>query len=203
MRRFTKGDCPVLIENNWLEWGQRYAANRETNNSFQFQWPTVEGTRINQTIEPVLANDTQNHCSYCDNFPIREQEDSIDHFKPKTVPAFYELVCHWNNLYYCCHNCQMSRGNQYDDLLLRPDSDDYSFTRYFTYNYSNHTINVNPQASDIDKARAVYTLDKFGFNSGKSDDSRRISYERYILALNAGNTPILTDYSFRFIFDLL
>lgn len=201
MRAFKKGNCPDFLEKKWQEWGQRYAANRAATPNHKFQWPTHEGVRINQSLEPLLGNDTQTHCSYCDNFPIREQEDSIDHFKPKSIPAFYELVCHWHNLYYCCENCQKSRWEVYDDLLLRPDAADYSFDSYFVYNFQTNKLDISPAADDIAKLRAIYTIDKFGLNSPKSADSRRISYERFENAKLAGKDIVIDDYAFRFMFD--
>ena len=174
MKRFIKGPCPDDLTNNWQRWGRRYAFNRGTNPNFLFQWPQLRHKRINVIIEPLLANDTQKHCSYCDNFPVREQEDSIDHFKPKTNSAFYEFVCHWNNLYYSCHHCQMSKGSQYSDLLLRPDSLEYDFDIYFTYNYTTHKIDINNTATVLNKRKAEYTRGVFGWDTPASADARRI-----------------------------
>ncbi len=198
MRKFTRGDAPDFLKNKWKAWGERYKNNRETNPGFTFQWPTHEGQKINTLLEPFFKKQTDGHCSFCDNFPIRTNEDSIDHFKPKSIPAYYELVCEWENLYYSCHNCQQTKLEQYDDLLLRPDDLDFSFDVYFIYSYHSHKIDPNPILSDEEKLRAKTTIDIFGLNDEGHIAARRISLERYEGKKRLGEDIEVNDFAYRF-----
>ena len=148
MRAFTRLATPaVLLElvgpkstPRWVQFGERYAGNRakaieSKKPGFNFQWPTVNGKTINQHLLPTLRKQTVLHCSYCDGFPLGKGDESIDHFLPKMTPAYYALVCRWENLYLSCSHCQNSKGERVDSLVLRPDEPDYSFGRYFIYDY--------------------------------------------------------------------
>ena len=70
MRRFQRAGEPEFLASVWegwgLEWEQRHAANAST----AFNWHQIEGERVNQKLLPLLKAQTQDHCSFCDNFPV-------------------------------------------------------------------------------------------------------------------------------------
>jgi hypothetical protein len=37
----------------------------------------------------------------------------VDHYKPKSIPRFANLVCDYQNLYYCCGNCNSRKNNDW------------------------------------------------------------------------------------------
>lgn len=168
MRKLERPKSPdFLNEEIQTQLGERYQRNREINSGHQFNyWHTekVGESSLYLELKKELGYISDNHCFYCDNYPPLSDDDTIDHFKPKSRPEFYHLVCAWNNLYLACGHCQKSKFTQYDDLLLRPDEIDYSFDKYFNYNFDNDEILINPQADDISKERAEITLRVFDFN---------------------------------------
>lgn len=198
MRKFTRGDAPDFLIDRWRAWGYRYTNNRRRNPVFNFQWATYQGIRINKLLKPLLAELTDDHCSYCDNFPIRSKEDSIDHFKPKSIPAYYALVCQWENLYYCCQNCQQYKLEQYNQQLLRPDSNDFSFNDYFIYSYNSHELKPHPALTASVRRKAQTTIDIFGLNDKGHIAARRISLERYEGKKNLGENIEINDFPYRF-----
>jgi uncharacterized protein (TIGR02646 family) len=198
MRKFTRGHAPDFLITKWKGWGERYKNNRERNPAFPFQWPTHEGKTINVLLEPSLKSQTDGHCSFCDNFPIRTKEDSIDHFKPKSVPAYYELVCQWENLYYSCQNCQQYKLEQFNEFLLRPDDLEFSFETYFVYSYSSHKIDPNPVLSEDEKLKAKTTIEVFGLNDTGHVAARRISLERYEGKKKLNEDIEVNDFPYRF-----
>lgn len=198
MRRFIRSASPLLLAQNWRRWGERYRRNRERKANFLFQWPTQAGIRLNQLIGDLLAGQTQSHCSYCDNFPLRTRERSIDHFKPKSIVSFYDIVCKWENLYFSCGNCQAFRVERYHTLLLRPDSRTYSFERYFVYSFATHRIEANPTLNHYGRKRANITLEYFGLNDPGHIAARRISFERYQGKTSAGEAVEVDDFPYRF-----
>ncbi|MEI7583816.1 HNH endonuclease [Runella sp.] len=139
MRKLIRTESPEVLtkidevkgKTRWQVYGELYAQNRAKKPSFEFQWPQIEGKKLNQHLLPKLMAMTDDHCSYCDGFPLKRGDDTIDHFHPKTRSEFYSKVCDWENLYLSCKHCQDSKGSQYEVELLRPDELDFHFNRYF------------------------------------------------------------------------
>ncbi len=198
MRKFTRGNPPDFLTVKWEEWGKIYTDNRKNNPGFTFQWPTHHGHKINSLLEPLIAELTDDHCSFCDNFPIRSKENSIDHFKPKSRPSFYNLVCHWDNLYYCCQNCQQYKREQYNQYLLRPDAEDFSYDKYFIYSFKSHELFPSPALSANERRKAQTTIDIFGLNDLGHIAARRISLERYEGKKILGEEIVKNDFPYRF-----
>jgi hypothetical protein len=60
---------------------------------------TIDAAKVNQKLLPLLKNQTQDHCSFCDAFPVDPPSiPTIEHFRPKT--AFPKEAFKWENLYY-------------------------------------------------------------------------------------------------------
>ena len=58
---------------NQVAWGLQYEAKiTDSTKSNDFEWATFNGTRVNQLIEDDLKDMTQNHCAFCDIFPLRQ-----------------------------------------------------------------------------------------------------------------------------------
>lgn len=205
MRKFIRTESPEVLtkidevkgKTRWQVYGELYAQNRAKKPSFEFQWPQIEGKKLNQHLLPKLMAMTDDHCSYCDGFPLKRGDDTIDHFHPKTRSEFYSKVCDWENLYLSCKHCQDSKGSQYEVELLRPDELDFHFNRYFIYDYIEHTISPNPLASMEEQYRAEKTIEIFDLKHKSLCISRRHAYQRY----TGDSNPVLSDYNFRFMFE--
>lgn len=197
MRKFTRFQAPQIIRDNWKTIGENYSNKRNADPSYSFSWPQRESKKINHIALPILISQTDNHCSYCDKFPLHRGDKSIDHFKPKSNQQYYSIVCQWENLYLACKHCQDSKGIDFNELLLRPDDIEFSFARYFIYNYTTHIIDPNPSASGYDQERAAITIRIFDFNYFEVKTSRRHAFERYTKAA----VPDINDFDYRFMFD--
>jgi uncharacterized protein (TIGR02646 family) len=198
MKRFTRLAPPQYLVENWENWGRRYAENKTNNPQHTFQWAIHEGQKVNQKLLPLLTTQTQAHCSYCDHYPAKISDDTIDHFKPKGTKLFYLLAYLWGNLYYCCADCQRTKWEQFDELLLRPDAEDYSFDRYFQLDTKDFEIKPNPAASPIEQERASITIRIFGLNNSGQPTSRRHSWQRYYNMSEEERD--INDFAFRFMF---
>jgi hypothetical protein len=68
---------------------------------------------------PYLRKDFEYRCAYCE---ITETSVfgiiafGIDHFRPKT--RFPDLICSYENLYYCCNDCNRYKGRVWPSLEL-------------------------------------------------------------------------------------
>ena len=182
MRKFNRKTCPnVLLEAfsksntkpRWVVYGERY--EKQTNRSY-YNYPIVNKQKLNHLVFPILIAQTDNHCSYCDGYPLMSADESIDHFKPKH--KFPLEVCDWQNLYVACAHCQKVKGTQFDDLLLRPD-DEYAFQSYFFYDFSEHKIRILPNLTEEKLQRAKKTHEILDFDHPAMVESRRQSYDGF------------------------
>ncbi len=196
MKSFIRGIEPLALQQESARWNRQWAALRQGNAGARFNWSRYNATPVNQIILPDLKAQTQDHCSYCDGFPPLIGDDTIDHFCPKTDPAFYHLAYTWSNLFIACNHCQRAKMEQFSTLLLRPDEGQYTFERYFIYNYTTHTVDVNPLASIEEQQNAKETIRIFDFNHNGKIIQRRHSSERW----RGESAPNLDDFPYRFIF---
>ncbi|MDR6562824.1 MULTISPECIES: HNH endonuclease [unclassified Arcicella] len=183
MKNFIRKECPIILIEpfsktnqtpRWVVYGERYA--KQQNRSY-YNYPTINNQKLNNIILPILMEQTDNHCSYCDGFPLLSADETIDHFKPKS--KFPHEVCRWENLYIACAHCQHVKGTQYDDLLLRPDETTYNFNDYFFYDYTEHKIKILPSLPADKLRKAEITCEILSFNHKAMVESRIQSYEGF------------------------
>jgi len=182
---------------NQVAWGLRYQAKRnDSNMSDEFQWATYNNVKVNLHIEDDLKNMTQNHCAFCDIFPLRQSGRTIEHFRPKTrFPAQSHL---WVNLFYCCYSCQSSKQEQFEEGLLKPDEVDYNFERYFIYSLDGEAIMLkpNPRATLAEQERTNITINLYGLNKFERPEDRFRVWRQF----NDSNHPIIDEFPYRFLF---
>src|SRR5688572_26274865 len=105
MRKFQRGHEPDFLTARWEAWGLAWEERHTANTKAVFHWHEIEGQRVNLLLMPFLKNQTQDHCSFCDCFPVAPPSiDTIEHFRPKT--QFHKEAYKWTNLYFCCAHCQ-------------------------------------------------------------------------------------------------
>jgi uncharacterized protein (TIGR02646 family) len=120
----------------------------------------------------VAAAQTDEHCSYCDGFPLNSTGiPELDHFQPKG--SFPSLAFDWNNLYLACSACNREKLEQWDDALLRPDSPGYGFGRFFKFDTLSGALSPHPGVSEEDQLRARRTIEIFGLNRDDLKRARR------------------------------
>jgi uncharacterized protein (TIGR02646 family) len=162
MRKFQRGEEPDFLAENWEDWGLRWEQRKASNLSASFGWPAHQGEAVNHKLLPHLKRQTQDHCSFCDAFPVSPPSlDTIEHFRPKG--KFPKEAYHWTNLYFCCNHCQQ-KGEEFDNALLQPDAPDYEFDRYFRWDFTRGTIEVNESALETDQNRADVTRKLYRLN---------------------------------------
>lgn len=168
MRKLIRPNAPdFLTEKLQVELGERYKKNREKNKGHQFNyWHTekVGESTLYKEIRNKLIEISDDHCFYCDGYPPLGDDDTIDHFKPKSKPEFYDLVCSWENLYLACGHCQKAKGTEYNDFILRPDEINYEFDKFFKYDSDNDEVIINLGADELSQLRAEKTIEVFDFN---------------------------------------
>lgn len=182
---------------NQVAWGLQYRDKRNNDEkSNTFSWATYKGQKVNQLIEDDLKNMTQNHCAFCDGFPVKQLGSTIEHFRPKT--RFPELSHTWDNLFYCCNACQNSKQENFNENLLKPDVLGYDFTRFFICTFDGEAIllSPNPRASDQDRLSAEITIRLYGLNDLERPEDRFRVWSQFRDLI----TQEVDDFRYRYLF---
>lgn len=189
--KMNRTPAPKLLDEKWEEWGSDYKQRLEQNPNYRFVWRRSIDTAIRSTLVEI----TQNHCCYCDGYPLNTtSRQTIDHFIPKTLQPL--LAYQWENLFLCCDKCQ-ERNNKYTESLLKPDMDDYDFHRYFIVDYHTGELQPNPTASPEDQHRAEETIKLF--NLERLNFHRRQIFQQWNDLKDEGY--IIDDFPYRFMLE--
>lgn len=88
-----------------------------------FQYPKFKHARTQKprqfkkyrSYKRFLQHEFARVCIYC-----RQPDSSapnlvfgVDHYRPKGIPRFSNLVCAYDNLYYCCNSCNSRKNNDW------------------------------------------------------------------------------------------
>jgi len=131
---------------------------------------------------------TSDHCCYCDVVPLDGAE--VDHFRPKSRPEFYDLVCDWDNLLVSCGPCNNGKGEDWDPRLLRPDEPGFAFARYFVVDFETGAISPNNAATEADQQRAQVTIDTLKLYRPAAKKLRKVMWN-VLRRADAGERPLL------------
>ena len=190
MRKFKRAPAPEFLLEIWESWGEEWERLRAANPGARFHWRTFEGEPVNHKLLPALKAQVQDHCSFCDNYPVSPPSyETVEHFRPKAL--FPREAYRWENLYYCCDFCQ-GKKDKFDEALLRPDAEDYAFDRFFRWDYTRGTLEANERASAEDQHRATVTLNLYRLNVGHPSFRRRELRRRSLMP----DEP-LDDFAYR------
>jgi uncharacterized protein (TIGR02646 family) len=202
MRPFTRKPAPKW----WLALAAQCEAKQtsptEINSAERkpFVWPARNGKSSGPILKRALAKQTQQHCAYCDSWPLPKRASSIDHFRPKSKKKFPHLACDWNNLYFVCANCQGSKLSYWNEEthLLAPDEIGFTFHQYFVYDYYSGSIKPNPHANNHHRKRAKLTIQKMGLDEHAV--ARMMAMELYESRKVSGSIDI-DSLPYRYLFE--
>ena len=165
MRKQIRPPEPQVLQEHaakWnAEWSRKVRVKRKS--SKHFNWRQRNNQSVRDLILPALRSTNQEHCSFCDAYPLLGQSlEPIEHFKPKIT--FPEDAYSWSNLYYACEYCQNAKGNDWNQDLLRPDADDYLFNTYFDFDYTTGQLRANLAAKPEHQIQARVTIEMYGLD---------------------------------------
>lgn len=173
MRKQTRPEPPELLVQNRGKWTRQWIELRQRNPSAKFPWYQIDKQSAYEILLPVLKAMNQEHCAFCDGFPVDAvSNETIEHFQPKSDPRFEANAYEWTNLFYCCTTCQR-KGDDWDDALLRPDADDYTCVRYFHFDYFTGQMAPHPMATEAEQNCAKATIRLYGLDTPARRRARR------------------------------
>ena len=198
---------PLILKEKGQEWTDDFVEKRTQNPHHKHTWKK-KSINYHDKISNALGELTEYHCSYCDEYPLDERakiDKQIDHFKPISKTEFIYLAYSWTNLYLSCGGCNKSKLAQYNDLILRPDADDYFASDYFFFNPITGIIEINETKGKEFVERAVKTRDVFDLNHPSIVKKRKKAIKNFLSdKVNAETTLNINDYDYRnFIEQLL
>jgi uncharacterized protein (TIGR02646 family) len=162
MRKLVRAPEPLFLASKCQEWGEDWRQRQA--NGQPFYWHHIDGKPVNQQLLPLLREQTQDHCSFCDHFPVDPPSiATIEHFRPKAM--FPLEAFQWSNLFFACTHCQQ-KGTAFTDIVLAPDAAHYEFDRYFRWDHTKGTLEVNDSAAPEDRPQAEATIAYFRLNVG-------------------------------------
>lgn len=199
MRKQTRPDPPEEFRQNADKWNRQWAELRTRNPSAGFHWYETAGRTAREIALPALKEMTQDHCAFCDVFPLDDRSrEPVEHFKPKSRPEFYDQAYTWENLYYCCEFCQGSKGEKWNDQFppLRPDAAEYSFSRYFRFEFTTGRIEPNPLLKNSEPdawQQARVTIELYGLD----EPAKRRRRLQELRKWSRSSGPVLNEFAYR------
>ena len=193
---------PEILRLKGQEWTDNFLDKRKQNPKHKHSW-TQDKINYHAQFYQALGEITAYHCSYCDEFPIDQRVKQIDHFKP--VSGFLDLVYEWSNLYLSCVGCNTSKMAKYNDLILRPDAQDYVPTDYFLFDTTTGEILINERKGNEYAERAKMTRDIFDLNNPSIIEKRLKAVSNFNRDRKLGEVSLdIDNYDYRnFIEELL
>ncbi len=175
MHPFKRTAAPAWLEEKAEEWGRDW--EREKNKGSKFRW-RKNRKKGYEDLVGKLSEMTADHCAFCDNFSMSgDIPCEVEHFRPKST--FPLLAFTWTNLYPCCGHCQRQKSNKFDERLLQPDHETYSFDDFFEIMWESGRIEPNRAKSLERQERARITIEIYGLNAKGRPTTRKRWLQRF------------------------
>jgi uncharacterized protein (TIGR02646 family) len=100
MIRVQRGPKPNILLRNETKWK---AAIRAAKTAIVRE--KAQNKYRHDHIKEALVRMFQGKCAYCESSITHIDYGHIEHFKPKALPAYYELAVEWSNLLLACGRC--------------------------------------------------------------------------------------------------
>lgn len=205
MEKIDRTPPPPPLDNpEWVK-ASNNTAQQAQHSGRTHAWRMHNGVRVNQIILPELIGMTHDHCAFCDcrlNYGKRNSAAEIEHFRPKS--QYPEHWYTWENLFPICGTCNKSKLQKFDEDLLKPDLPEYTFSRYFLFDFKSGQLIPNPLAEQNDQARASKTCEIFKLNKADLCEDRIWFYRALYRWENEDQIPpecrtVINSRPFRFI----
>ena len=178
MRSQKRGAEPGVLAKDKKRWTAAWVKRRKKNQAADFIWPTSGGKKLNHLLRPHLATLTQEHCSFCDSFPIEPPgKETIEHFRPKS--GYEKHAYQWDNLFLACSCCQSAKGEKFKAALLKPDSGGYRFDDWFLADLTDGRLVPHPTLRGRALLRAKTTIELYGLDSAGQRVARKLWIHEY------------------------
>lgn len=177
MIKLERGAAPEFWTDEQVTiWTTRWQANTTWN------WPTVDGKRLNAHAVEVMRHWHHDKCAFCE---ARKLKPDVEHFIPKTAEN-RQFAFVWSNLFLSCDDCNTDeKGAKHPENAIKPDVDDPE--DFLWINPITLKVSARPDLNEIDKARAMKTIQLFGLN--RDELTRAYQHHWRVIANYEGILP--------------
>jgi len=159
---------PKFLQENKEKW------TVELINGGNFSWHKKQKELLEK-----LKSMTKNHCAFCDDLisPLGSDVSEIEHFKPKE--KYKKLAFEWTNLFPICRHCNGTKKDRFDELLLKPDIENYCFNEWFRFDLNTFELKAK-KLGNSEWIRAEITIKLYGFNKDIKVERREFEFDEII-----------------------
>ena len=159
-------------------------------------------------IKELLTQIYNQKCAFCEQKIIECRDNNlqdcsstIEHYRPKSI--YYWLSFSWDNLLWCCHRCNQSKGNSFeiDNIKVKYDNsfDKNIHSTARTYNNIENPKIIHPELESVlpllsfggdgtlisSNERVEYTIKTCGLNRSDLNEKRKKIIDDFIKKINA------------------
>lgn len=100
MIKIQRSPKPAVLVKNTAEWTRKLLAATTKEEKSR-----AEGKYRHEKIKDALVNMFHGKCAFCESKITHVDYGHIEHFKPKSLPAYRALAFEWTNLLLACAVC--------------------------------------------------------------------------------------------------
>jgi uncharacterized protein (TIGR02646 family) len=159
-------------------------------------WASFDSTSCYKAVRQALLACSDETCAFCGGC-FAQSTETIEHFVPKSGPhGQAHLTFAWGNLFPACMRCNHSKGDRWNEALLKPDESDYSPFRFLCFNPADGSLSPYPGLSPADTHRVEVTFDLYQLNRVVLKKSRRSFAMQWAIARKIDPNLALDNYRF-------
>jgi uncharacterized protein (TIGR02646 family) len=144
MIRVHRGPKPNILVKEEAKW-KRAIKSASTDTARK----TAQNKYRHKEIKAALDRSFHGKCAYCESHIQHVDYPHIEHFRPKSIPEFYELAVDWENLLLACGRCNAveNKGVKFPTTaekgpLVNPAEEDPSHHLGFDFDPKTKLANV-------------------------------------------------------------
>jgi len=162
MIRVNRGEKPKILAEKEVGWKKAIlsaptdAARKKAQNKYQ-----------QKQIKDALDKSFHGKCAYCESQIKHVDYGHIEHFKPKSLPQYYDLAVDWDNLLLACGRCNgaENKGVKFPTVaengpLINPTEEDPSTHLCFDFDAATKLANVLGVTNRGETTRTVLGLNR-------------------------------------------
>ena len=176
MIRIARTKRPDVLVKKVANW-KRSIREASTDSARQ----NAQGKYQHVDIKNGLVDMFHGKCAYCESAITHIDYGHIEHFKPKSKPAYYELAVDWDNLLLACGRCNgaENKGSRFpledeDGPLVNPVEEEPSQHLSFDFDLRLRLANVLGMSKRGETTRRILGLNRPELVKRRSDFVKKL-----------------------------
>lgn len=148
-----------------------------------------------QPVKNALEDMCFGKCVYCDRKILSLKSAHIEHFKPKS--KYIDLTFDWNNLLYCCSDCNQNKSDQFpiddngDYLLIDPTDVTCDIYKHLIFKLENEYAEIKYKDKRGEVVRDILKLNEQNkYLRADRSEKFRVLYKQFELFTKIKKNPL-------------